>query len=309
MIDSKTEGLIAAPMTAYHPDGTVNLDVVPSYAEFLRSNGVVGVFINGTTGEGFSLALEERKAIADTWMKAVDGEFKVIVHVSHTCVVSAWEMARHAAHIGACGIGEMGPIFYRPNNVEELSVHAAQTAAQAPDMGYYYYHMPSMNGVRFPMIDLLQAAAPMIPNLAGIKYTHEDLVDFQLCREFGDGKYDILYGRDQTLLCSLALGCRGAIGSTYNVMAPLYRRLIDAFDCGNIDEARRLQGISMKVIGLLARTTCFISALKEVMNMIGFSLGGVRSPLRNIEAAKIAGLRNDLEELGFFDLCSKQPSI
>jgi N-acetylneuraminate lyase len=57
MINSKTEGLIAAPITAYHPDGTVNLDIIPSYLEFLQSNGVVGVFINGTTGEGFSLAL------------------------------------------------------------------------------------------------------------------------------------------------------------------------------------------------------------------------------------------------------------
>jgi N-acetylneuraminate lyase len=306
MINSKTEGLIAAPMTAYHPDGTVNLDVISSYAEFLQSNGVVGVFINGTTGEGFSLAVEERKAIAESWMKTVKGIFKVIVHVSHTCAVSAWDMARHAAQIGAWGIGEMGPIFYKPNSVKELTNYTAQTAAQAPDLTYYYYHMPSMNGVCFPMIDFLRAAEPKIPNLAGIKYTHEDLVDFELCREFNDGKYDILYGRDETLLCSLALGCRGAVGSTYNIMAPLYTRLIDAFNSGDLTEARRHQRMSMKVIRLLAQTNSFNSALKEVMNMIGLNLGGVRSPIKNIEAAKIAGLKNGLKELGFFDFCSKQ---
>ena len=309
MTNSKTEGLIAAPMTAYRPDGTVDLDVIPSYAEFLQSNGIVGVFINGTTGEGFSLALEERKAIAESWMKTVPGEFKVIVHVSHTCAVSAWDMARHAAQIGAWGIGEMGPIFYKPNSVEELTDYAAQTAAQAPDLAYYYYHMPSMSGVCFPMLEFLRAAEPKIPKLAGIKYTHEDLVDFELCREFKDGKYDILYGRDETLLCSLALGCRGAVGSTYNIMAPLYTRLIDAFDSGNLNEARRLQRISMKVVRLLAETTSFNSALKEVMNMIGLNLGGVRSPLKNIEAAKIARLKNGLKELGFFDFCSKLPPI
>ncbi len=309
MINSKTEGLIAAPMTAYHPDGTVDLDIIPSYAAFLHANGVVGVFLNGTTGEGFSLALEERKAIAESWMKTAPAEFKVIVHVSHTCAVSAWDMARHAAQIGAWGIGEMGPIFYKPNNIEELIDHAAQTAAQAPDLAYYYYHMPSMNGVCFPMIDLLRAAAPKIPNFAGIKYTHEDLVDFELCREFKDGKYDILYGRDETLICSLALGCRGAVGSTYNIMAPLYTRLIDAFDSGDLNEARRLQRMSMKVIRLLAGTNSFFSALKGVMNMIGLDLGGVRSPLKNIEAAKVAGLKNGLEELGFFDFCSKQPPV
>ena len=296
-------------MTAYRPDGTVDLDVIPSYAEFLQSNGVVGVFINGTTGEGFSLALEERKVIAESWLKTVPGEFKVIVHVSHTCAVSAWDLARHAAQIGAWGIGEMGPVFYKPNSVEELTDYAAQTAAQAPDLAYYYYHMPSMNGICLPMLEFLRAAEPKIPKLAGIKYTHEDLVDFELCREFNDGKYDILYGRDETLLCSLALGCRGAVGSTYNIMAPLYTRLIDAFDSGDLNEARRLQRISMKVVRLLAETTSFNSALKEVMNMIGLNLGGVRSPLKNIEAAKIARLKNGLKELGFFDFCSKLPPI
>jgi len=306
MMEKKTKGFIAAPVAAYHPDGTVNLDIIPSYAAFLRSNGVVGAFINGTTGEGFSLTPDERKAIAKQWVKADSDEFRIIVHVSHTCAASAGDMARHAAQIGASGVGEMGPIYYRPNNVEELTDCAAQTAAQAPDLAYYYYHMPSINGVCFPMVDFLRSAEPKIPNLAGIKYTHEDLVDFEFCRQFNDGKYDILYGRDETLLCALALGCRGAVGSTYNVMAPLYTRLVDAFDSGNLSEAGLLQQASMKVIQLLAGTGSFNSALKEVMKMIGLDLGGVRSPLKNIEPAKIAGLKNGLEELGFFDFCSKQ---
>jgi len=217
-------------------------------------------------------------------------------------------MAGHAAKIGAGGIGEMGPIFYKPDSVEELTDHAVQTAGHAPDLGYYYYHMPSMSSVRFGMIDFLKAAKPKIPNLAGIKYTHEDLFDFELCREFEDGKYDILYGRDETFLCSLVLGCRGAVGSTYNIMTPLYTRLVDAFDSGDLNEARRLQRISMKVIRLLAQTTCFNSALKEVMNMIGLNLGPVRWPVRNIEPEKVISLKNDLTDIGFFEYCSKLPS-
>ena len=309
MTNSRIEGFIAAPMTAYHPDGTVNLEIIPSYAELLQSNGVVGAFVNGTTGEGLSLTVEERKAIAESWVKAVPDGFKVIIHISHTCGVSSRDMVRHAAKIGASGIGEMGPIFFKPGSVEDLADCAAQTAGHAPDLPYYYYHMPSMSGVCFAMLDFLKAAGPKIPNLAGIKYTFEDLIDFEMCREFDGGKYDILYGRDETLLCSLALGCRGAVGSTYNIMAPLYTRLIDAFDSGDLNEARRLQRISMKMIVLLAGTGCFNSALKEAMNMIGFNMGEVRSPLKNIEAERIAGLKNGLTELGFFDLCSKRPSV
>lgn len=306
MTKNKTNGFIAAPMTAFNADGSVNLDIIPLYAKFLRSNGVVGVFVNGTTGEGFSLTVEERMALAERWVKTAPEGFKVIVHVSHTCPKSAGEMARHAADIGAYGIGEMGQIFFKPKSVEELVQLSSQTAEQAPDLAYYYYHMPSMSGVYFAMLEFLKIAETKIPNLTGLKYTHEDLVDFEFCRKFNDGKYDILYGRDETLICALALGGRGSVGSTYNIMAPLYSRLIDAFDSGDLEKARRLQHKSMKVIKLIYDTGSFNSALKAVMNMIGLDLGDVRIPLKKITQEQISELKNGLEELDFFDYCCRR---
>ena len=66
------------------------------------------------------------------------------------------------------------------------------------------------------MRDFLKAADGKIPNLAGIKYTHYDLMDLQLCMQVANGKYTLLYGRDQWLLSAIALGVHGAVGSTYN---------------------------------------------------------------------------------------------
>ncbi|MCH8193417.1 MAG: dihydrodipicolinate synthase family protein [Planctomycetes bacterium] len=305
---TKTEGLIAAPLTPFHPDGAVNLDIIPAYLAFLRANGIVGVFINGTTGEGFSLSVEDRMALAEQWVKAAVNPFKVIVHVSHTHTGSAAEMARHAARIGAGGVGEMGPVVYRPDSVEALADHAAQTAAEVPELDYYYYHIPSISGICLPMIDFLPAAMSRIPNLAGIKYSHDDLVDCALCHEFEGGRYDMLYGRDELLLCALVLGCRGAVGSTYNIMAPLYARLRHALDAGHLDEAGLWQRFSMKVVRLLAETKSFNAALKAVMKELGLDLGGVRSPLRNIDMGTTTHLLNGLKELGFFDCASKRPA-
>jgi len=161
--------------------------------------------------------------------------------------------------------------------------------------------------VRFPMIDFLRAAAARIPNLAGIKYSHDDLVDYALCQEFEAGRYDMLFGRDEMLLCTLVLGCRGAVGSTYNIMAPLYARLRKAFAEGHLDDAGLCQRLSMKVVRLLADTTSFNAALKAVMKELGLDLGGVRVPLRNIDAGTTTRLLNGLRELGFFDWASKRP--
>ncbi len=296
---AKIDGFVAAPLTAFHADGSVNLDIVPAYASFLHTNGVVGAFVNGTTGEGLSLTLGERLALAEQWVQAAPTGFKVIVHVSHTCTLSKEELSRHAVRIGADGIGEMGPLFYRPGTVEDLVHHSALTAAQVPDMPYYYYHIPSMSGVCFAMVDFLRAAAPRIPNLTGIKYTHEDLVDYKQCRAFREQQYDILYGRDETFLCALALGGQGAVGSTYNIMAPLYVRLRQAFAGGALAEAARLQQVSMCIIEALVETTCFNAALKEVMKLIGLNLGGVRSPLKDLDQEALTRLQRRLKEHDF----------
>lgn len=302
---TKVDGFIAAPLTGFYPDGRLNLDIIPEYARFLHGNGVAGVFVNGTTGEGFSLTVEERLATAEWWVQAAPRDFKVIVHVSHTCVPIVYEMAKHAAQIGAFGIGEMGPIFYKPPSIDALVDYAAGTAEQAPNLPYFYYHMPSMSGVCFPMVDFLRLAAKRIPNLTGIKYTHEDLVDYKRCLDFEECKYAMLYGRDETLLCALALGCRGAVGSTYNIMAPLYAKLKLAFENGNREEAERLQDLSMQVIRLLIDTTSFNSALKAVMALLGYDLGGVCSPLRDIKPEARGALEKGLKQLGFFNFANK----
>ena len=72
-------GLIAAPFTPMHEDGSLNLQMIEPYAEFLmKKKYVTGVFICGTTGESVSLTTEERKAVAEKWIGAVKGKLKVI---------------------------------------------------------------------------------------------------------------------------------------------------------------------------------------------------------------------------------------
>ena len=64
----KIKGLNVAVVTPMTQDGAVNLDVIPQYAEFLISQGVDGVFVNGSSGEGLLLSVEERMAVLEKWM-------------------------------------------------------------------------------------------------------------------------------------------------------------------------------------------------------------------------------------------------
>jgi N-acetylneuraminate lyase len=297
-ITEHIHGLIAAPLTGYHPDGSVNLEVVRPYAEMLYKNGVSGAFVNGTTGEGLSMTVKERCGLAEHWAAAAPDGFRIIVHVGHTCQAESRAMATHAMEIGVDAIAEIGPVFFRPATVEALADYCAVTAASAPGLPYYYYHMPSMNQVNLPMAEFLKVASSAIPNLGGIKYTYEDLADYERCKAFDNGKYDILFGRDEILLDGLMRGAQGTVGSTYNAFASLYLELIKAFHAGGLDEARRLQAISADICRILYETGGFGSALKSVMSMIGLDLGEMRRPQVNLSDAAARQLEGMLRQAG-----------
>ena len=106
----KIKGLIDAPFTPFHEDGSLNLAPIPEYAALLARNGLKGVFINGSSGEGYMLTEEERMQLAEAWMAAVPEDFKVIVHVGSTSVMSSRRLAEHAQKIGAWGIGAMATL-------------------------------------------------------------------------------------------------------------------------------------------------------------------------------------------------------
>ncbi|MDQ3814477.1 MAG: dihydrodipicolinate synthase family protein [Armatimonadota bacterium] len=297
-------GLIAAPFTPLQPDGSLNLDAIEKQAAAMSANGVAGVFICGSTGEGVSLTIAERRQVAERW-KAVGGDDLIlIVHVGHECLTDARELAAHARQIGADAVAALGPRYFKPANVDDLVAFCAEIARAAPDLPFYYYHIPSMTGLSFGMYDFIVAARERIPNLAGFKFTHEDLLDFGRCRRsFGDD-LNILFGRDEMLLGALALGARGAVGSTYNFAAPLARRLIAAYQKGDMAAAQREQARSQEMITVF-RGYGGIVGMKAVMKMIGIDCGPVRLPLRNLAPEQCERLQAELDRIGFFSFIQK----
>lgn len=277
----KLNGLIAASFTPYK-DGEINIEPIVDYVQGLAQNGVSGVFVNGTTGESLSLAVAERLELAEAWLDAtVETGMKVIVHVGHNSLPACQRMAEHAQEKGAAAFSAMAPTFFKPN-LDGLVDYVARIASAAPELPFYFYHMPAMTGISFPMADFLKKAEGKIPNLAGIKFTFENLMDYKLCMEFSGRRFDMVFGRDEILLCGLTLGAKSGIGSTYNFAAPLYLEMIKAFGKGNREAAEALQLISMKVVDhcLKLAPEAPLSALRALTaHALGLDLGVAREPL------------------------------
>lgn len=302
----KIIGLIDAPFTPFHANGDVNLEPIEAYAAMLQKNGLKGVFINGSSGEGYMLTTEERKLLTEKWVSVAPKGFKVIVHVGSCCLRDSVELAQHAQAVGAWGIGAMAPPFPKIGRIEELVKYCEQIANAAPTLPFYYYHIPAFNGAFLPMTELLKAVDGRIPNFAGIKYTYESLYEYNQCRLYKNGKYDMLHGQDETILPSLAQGgAQGGIGGTTNYNGRELVAIIDAWAKGDIEAAREHQNFSQAVINVICHFRGNIVAGKRIMKLIGLDLGGNRVPFQNMTDEEEAKMKQELEEIGFFGRCNE----
>jgi N-acetylneuraminate lyase len=297
-------GLVAASFTAFHADGSLNLDSVERYAALLTRNGVNGVFVNGTTGEGVGMKNAERMQNLQRWMDVARGALKVIAHVGHNSLADAQALAAHAATLRVDAIATVAPSVLRPAAIEDLVDWCAAVAASAPQTPYYYYHIPVLTGIRFGMSRFMWLAAARIPTFAGIKFTDENLMEFANCVNADGGRYNLLYGRDEILLAGLASGAHGAIGSTFNYSAPVYNRVIAAFERSDMPTAMREMTRARNCVQVLIDFGG-LPAGKAMLKLCGIDCGPVRLPLRTLPPDRVAQMEKALAAIGWDEIRCK----
>lgn len=296
----KIKGLIAAAFANYDPTGNIDLDGIPAMTEHLVNQGLRGIFICGTNGEGPSLSTAERMAVAERYIKAIDGRILSFVHVGHSSIAEAKRLAAHAESIGADYISAVSAFYFKPSSVENLVDAMAAIAAAAPHTPFYYYHIPAVTGLQIDMLRFLALAEEEIPTFQGIKYTAATLHEYQACLQYMEGKYDILFGYDELLLPALAVGATGAIGSTYNYAAPLYLEVIRRFESGAHEAARNLHFEAVQMVQLLVKYGP-IPVQRAIMKKIGLDLGQPRLPLTLLDEVNEQLLLAELEQSKFLD--------
>lgn len=298
-MSERITGLIAATPTPTTASGGLALDVIEPLAEQLIGDGVSGVFVGGTSGECHSFSCQERMELAARWTDVTRGAaFKVIIHVGANALPESQAMASHAEEIGADAIASMSPFFFKPENVDVLLAVLQAIGQAAPRTPLYYYDIPSMTDVHLPMVELLQQGRQRVPTLRGLKYTNADFLQLQRCLQVEDGYFDILFGHDAVLAGGWTYGIRGAVGTTYNFMAPLYLKLLAA--CQSRDDVlvQQLQFASAELIADLFQLG-FLPSVRSLMKIIGIDVGPPRLPLIPLSEEKVRQLEEILEQRNF----------
>ncbi|XP_056270312.1 N-acetylneuraminate lyase isoform X2 [Pseudoliparis swirei] len=278
--EKKLTGLVAATFTPFTPQGEVNLAEIGPYIDYLtEKQGVQSIFVNGTTGESMSLTVAERKILAEDWCQKARGKLdQVIVHVGCLSLKDAKELAGHAAQIGADAIAVMAPFFFKPRTADALRSFLQEVASAAPNLPFYYYHIPAVTGVNVK--DVLEGIEELIPSFRGVKFSGSDLMDFGQCVSDSPPHWSFLYGMDEQLLAALAMGADGAVGSTYNYAGCHFNKLIAAFKEGHVVQARKIQFKMQELLSYAMKLGFDVGVNKQLMiELSGLSLGPPRLPV------------------------------
>lgn len=293
----RVKGMIVAPFTAFDCDGAVDLSKVERQSRFYKDNGIAGAFVCGTTGEGSALTMEEKKALFKEWAKYRSEDFLVIGFVGGTSVLECRELVQYAQACGLDAVAMTAPYYQKAASVKDLALTVAEVASAAPELPIFYYHIPCLTNVYFSMYDLLREVDAIVPNFAGIKFTFENMMDYQLCLEFKDRKYNIMWGRDEMMLEALSIGAQAFVGSTFGYNAPVYTEIMNAFEAGDMKKAAAIQLEACKLITYLGKYGN--GAGKAFMKAAGLDLGPCRRPFSTLTDEQFASMQANLEQTPF----------
>jgi N-acetylneuraminate lyase len=277
--------------------------MIAPLVEKLIGDGVGGLFVLGTTGEGNLMTVQERKAAAEAFIAATAGRVPVLVHVGHASLHAARDLAAHAAAAGADALAALPPYYHKPDSIEAAVCAMEFIAAAGGGLPLLYYHIPQMSGVALEPAALLEAAAERVPTLAGIKFSHNDVTRLAACSAAAGGRFQVMWGVDESLLAGLTAGAAGGIGSSYNYATRLYAPVLDYAAGGRgatLAAAQSAQERSRRMQSLI-NGRGGIAAAKALMPALGVDCGPTRLPLLNPDAGARAALHRELEQLGFFN--------
>lgn len=296
----KFQGLMAPVFTAFSQDGSqVNLKIVPAYAQFLSKNGIHGVLVNGTSGEGMSMTLAERKATTEAWLSAAKASgIHVQVQVGGTNLPDVLELTRHAEEHGAHSLLCLPELFNKPANVAEVVEYLGAVAAAAPKTPLLYYHNPGYTAVHVNAPALMGAAAQAIPTFAGIKFTDTNLEMGIQCVAVDGGAHSVFLGCDYVLAGAFALGFDSSIATCLNLLPGLCNRILGSVQKGDVQDARAAQNTLNKAAQAITKNGKWVPAMKAAMKLItGLDMGPARAPLRSLADQHVPELKKDLQAL------------
>lgn len=284
--------IFAAMLTPMDDHGAIAPERVGPLVDYILSRGVHGLYASGSTGESVLQSTEERAQLLTALAGHAKGRCTLIAHVGAASTREATTLAELAGELGYDAVSAVPPYYYK-HRFEDIAAYY-EAIADASGLPLVIYNIPALSGTDFSTESLLSLLAD--DRIVGVKYTAQNLFQFGELRKAAPDK-KFYFGTDEMFIGAAAAGSDGGIGSTYNLIGDVYVAIEQAIAAGDIETARRAQGIANDLISILLRGGV-IAGLKHCMGHLGVPVGTTRAPFAPVSPNIAAELDRWIEHAG-----------
>ena len=285
--------VLTAMATAFHDDGSVDLEGTARIATHLVDHGHDGVVVSGTTGESPTTTTEEDGAILAAVKDAVGDRATVVAGVGTNSTAHSVELAEQAAKIGADGLLLVTPYYNKPGQAGVL--HHFRAVAEATDVPVMLYDVPGRTGTQIAL-DTYEQAVRM-SNVVAVK---DAVGDYQRGVHLTELGYAVYSGDDASNLGWLAHGAVGFVSVVGHAAGDQTRAMAEAFWAGDHAEALRIFARLLPAIDAMMGVPNYgATTAKASLQLLGvLDNRNVRGPLVPLDDDEVAALRAGLEASG-----------
>ncbi|MGH9218879.1 MAG: dihydrodipicolinate synthase family protein [Vicinamibacterales bacterium] len=291
-------GIYTPLATPFAADGSLDARALARNVEKYLQSPLTGLVVLGSNGEAPQLEEHEADLAIKSVRDAMPKDRPLLAGTGRESTAATISATERAAKIGVDAVLVRTPSFYKGQMTTDAFVkHYTQVADRSP-VPVLLYNVTIYTGVNLPpeAVGILSQH----PNIAGIKETNSDMVQFgEYLARAADG-FTVLAGSGATYFSALMLGAQGAILAVAGVAPDLCVRIFTAVRDGRIDQARTMNR-QLAPLSKLVGATHGVPGLKAALTLLGFEGGLPRPPLQPVGQQAIDSIRHQLRELGLFD--------
>lgn len=283
----KWTGVMPALTTAFDEELKIDHAFVARHARWQIENGVSGLVALGSLGEAATLRMEEKLAVIETLMSAVEGKVPVVAAISALSTDEAVNLAKRAEERGANGLMILPPYVYK-GDWAEMKAHVA-AVLEATLLPAMLYNNPVAYGTDF-MPDQIQELAAGFHNLQAVKESSTDVRRVTAIRALTGERLAVFVGVDDAIVEGIAAGAVGWIAGLVNALP---RESVDLFNLAKAEKTREAFELYRWFLPLLRMDTVptFVQLIKQVQQELGVGSARVRGPRLELVGSELAATR------------------
>lgn len=269
------KGVIPASLSIFDINENLDIEATKEFTEFLLGFDIHGLYLTGSTGEGFLMKSEERMETVKAVMEVAKDKLPVVVHVGNIGTKRTIELAKQAKEAGATAISSVPPFYWHFNSKQIFNYY--KDIAEAVDIPMIIYNVPLAGMMSAEMIKELS----QIDNIKGVKYTNTDIYQIPLIKEAVGDDFMVYGGADELASSNLLVGVDGIVGSFYNLIPDLFIQINEAIKNNEVGKAYDLQKNAVRIISYLVDGGNMVAGIKAVLRETGINAGYARKPFIN----------------------------